>query len=179
MVRGGIPFELRARVWPALCGADAKRKSLNDRDYYSRLLTTVSEREAADLATRAASPTRKPGDPPREPCPCLDTIEQIDKDLGRTFPQHRLIATPEGQASLRRLLRAYCAGRNPRTGYCQGMNVLGAVQQASGVPGAYPGHLNVTGGGARCEWMRGCVHPAYGTPAAGLNAPSPVLPGGF
>ena len=107
MVRGGIPSELRARVWPALCGADAKRKSLNDRDYYSRLLTTVSEREAADLATRAASPTRKPGDPPREPCPCLDTIEQIDKDLGRTFPQHRLIATPEGQASLRRLLRAY------------------------------------------------------------------------
>jgi hypothetical protein len=47
-----------------------------------------------------------------------------------------------------------------------GMNLLGAVQHASGVPGASVGHLNVSGGGARCEWMKGCVHPIYGTPAA-------------
>lgn len=47
-----------------------------------------------------------------------------------------------------------------------GMNVLGAVQAASGVPGASVGHLNVTGGGAKCEWMTYCVHPTYGTPTA-------------
>lgn len=47
-----------------------------------------------------------------------------------------------------------------------GMNVLGAVQQASGVPGASIGHLNLTGGGAKCEWMTSCVHPTYGTPTA-------------
>ena len=47
-----------------------------------------------------------------------------------------------------------------------GMNVLGAVQEASGVPGASAGHMNVTGGGARCEWMTACVHPTYGTPTA-------------
>ena len=47
-----------------------------------------------------------------------------------------------------------------------GMNLLGAVQQASGVPGASAGHLNVTGGGAKCDWMTSCVHPTYGTPTA-------------
>ena len=47
-----------------------------------------------------------------------------------------------------------------------GMNLLGAVQQASGVPGASVGHMNVSGGGANCEWLHGCVHAIYGTPAA-------------
>ena len=40
------------------------------------------------------------------------------------------------------------------------------MQEASGVPGASMGHLNVTGGGAKCEYMTSCVHPVYGTPAA-------------
>lgn len=47
-----------------------------------------------------------------------------------------------------------------------GMNLLGAVQHASGVPGASTGHMNVSGGGANCAWMNGCVHPRCGTPAA-------------
>ena len=47
-----------------------------------------------------------------------------------------------------------------------GMNLLGAVQHASGIPGASTGHMNVSGGGARCSWMHNCVHPMYGTPAA-------------
>merc|ERR1719155_288215 len=46
-----------------------------------------------------------------------------------------------------------------------GMNVLGAVQQASGVPGASIGHP-VTSAGSRCDWMLACVHPKYGTPTA-------------
>jgi hypothetical protein len=47
-----------------------------------------------------------------------------------------------------------------------GMNLLGACQGASGVPGASAGHLNVTGGGSKCKWMTACVHPIYGTPTA-------------
>ena len=46
------------------------------------------------------------------------------------------------------------------------MNLLGAIQQALGVPGASVGRLNITGGGAPHEWMIYCVHPIYGTPAA-------------
>lgn len=117
MVRGGIPPELRARVWPFLCGANAKRLALSEEDYYPRLLRQVEAREEAERAAReAAEGSRKAGDMPRAPWETLDCTEQIDKDLGRTFPQHRLISAPEGQASLRRLLRAYCAGRNPHTG---------------------------------------------------------------
>ncbi len=45
-----------------------------------------------------------------------------------------------------------------------GINVLGAVQVAGGVPGAAVGApaLDV---GAPCEWETSCVHPTYGTPA--------------
>jgi hypothetical protein len=46
-----------------------------------------------------------------------------------------------------------------------GMNILGAVQQASGVPGASVGHPATTAG-SKCAWMIACVHPTYGTPAA-------------
>jgi len=45
-----------------------------------------------------------------------------------------------------------------------GMNVLGAVQKASGVPGAEVGKL-VPGAGAHCDWEVACVHPKYGTPS--------------
>lgn len=128
MVRGGIPPELRAKVWPLLCGAEQKRMALNEHDYYARLLRTVEATEAADTAARAAAEgMRVAGDPPRASWETLDTLEQIDKDLKRTFPKHRLIGTAEGQASMRRVLRAYCAGRNPRTGYCQGMNFLAGM----------------------------------------------------
>ena len=57
----------------------------------------------------------------------LGIVEQIDKDINRTFPGHAVIAAPDGQAALRRMLRAYCAGRNPHTGYCQGMNFVAAM----------------------------------------------------
>ena len=47
-----------------------------------------------------------------------------------------------------------------------GMNLLGAVQAASGDKAARTGHLDVNGGGAKCAWMTACVHPLYATPAA-------------
>jgi hypothetical protein len=52
----------------------------------------------------------------------------------------------------------------PRPRYT-GMNILGAVQAASGVPGASVGHP-VKSAGSKCDWMVACVHPKYGTPTA-------------
>lgn len=109
MVRGGIPHELRARVWRSLAGASTKRDGMDDATYYRRLLENVSQRESDEQAAGVD----------RNESELLEQIEQIEKDLGRTFPSHSTIATPEGQTSLRRLLRAYSCGRNPRTGYCQ------------------------------------------------------------
>ena len=146
MIRGGIPDELRKDVWPVLCGANKVKRSLNDPEYYQKRLHEVDAKEKADLAARAAEEgARKAGDPPRSTWDLLDTCEQIDKDLGRTFPSHSLIATPEGQASLRRLLRAYCAGRNPHTGYCQGMNFLGAMLLCVMAAGPANGQASSTG----------------------------------
>jgi hypothetical protein len=82
---------------------------MDDPGYYDRLLQSVDQQEREQLASGQG----------RRDSELLEQVEQIDKDLGRTFPSHTKIATPEGQASLRRLLRAYCVGRNPHTGYCQ------------------------------------------------------------
>ena len=127
-VRGGIPDALRPRVWACLAGASAKRSAM-DAGYFERLVDRVNQREIEEQRLQrermsAASAVSSAGEPRSE---LLEQLEQIDKDLGRTFPSHAFIATHAGQASLRRLLRAYCVGRNPRTGYCQGMNFLAAL----------------------------------------------------
>jgi len=54
-----------------------------------------------------------------------DWLPQIDKDLHRTFPDHPMMDTP-GRAALRRILGAYSI-RNPKVGYCQGLNFLAAT----------------------------------------------------
>ncbi len=51
----------------------------------------------------------------------------IELDLGRAFADaDAAINTPEGRATLRRVLRAY-ALRNPSVGYCQGMNFIAGL----------------------------------------------------
>ena len=49
---------------------------------------------------------------------------QIDLDVDRTFPENDIFRT-HGKEALRRILRAY-SRRNPKTGYCQGMNYIAA-----------------------------------------------------
>lgn len=122
MVRGGIPAELRPRVWHFLAGASTKRTSQLDEQYYERLLESVDQQEAREMELRqsmASTVSSVSGSPKRSELAA--TLEQIDKDINRTFPGHHVIAAPEGQKALRRLLRAYCGGRNPHTGYCQGV----------------------------------------------------------
>jgi hypothetical protein len=53
------------------------------------------------------------------------TADQIEKDLGRTFPNHPAMDAA-GRATLRRLLNAYSC-HHPAVGYCQGMNFLGGL----------------------------------------------------
>lgn len=48
----------------------------------------------------------------------------IARDLGRTFPEHPLFVSGDGQAQLGRLLRTY-ALHDEEVGYCQGQG--GAV----------------------------------------------------
>ena len=55
MVRGGVPPELRPRVWHFLAGASTKRSSQLDVHYYQRLLESVDAAEARDQTLRASS----------------------------------------------------------------------------------------------------------------------------
>lgn len=99
LIRKGIPPALRPKVWRAVSGVMKKRSTVPD-TYYQDLIDAVSGRETS--ATR-----------------------QIDHDLGRTFPGHPAIDSPQGQATLRRILTGY-SFRDSRVGYCQGMNYVAA-----------------------------------------------------
>lgn len=54
--------------------------------------------------------------------------EIIERDIHRTFPKHSMLSRSDGQASLRRLLRAY-SEYDKEVGYCQGMNFIAAVRK--------------------------------------------------
>ena len=85
-----------------LSGAD-KMKAEAPRGYYAGLVAQVEK----------AGPT-------------LEHAEDVEKDLRRTFPGHRLYSGTRARATtdtLRRVLLAYSV-RNPGVGYCQSMNVL-------------------------------------------------------
>ncbi|KAK4787224.1 hypothetical protein SAY86_011057 [Trapa natans] len=100
LIRKGIPPVLRPKVWFSLSGA-AKKKSTVPDSYYSDLTKAVEGKVTA--ATR-----------------------QIDHDLPRTFPGHPWLDTPEGHATLRRVLVGY-SFRDSDVGYCQGLNYVAAL----------------------------------------------------
>lgn len=57
------------------------------------------------------------------------TLEEIERDVDRTYPRHRLFADKEngaGTTSLRNVLRWYSA-LDPEVGYCQGMGFLAGL----------------------------------------------------
>ncbi|KAL8140477.1 hypothetical protein V2J09_006498 [Rumex salicifolius] len=100
LIRKGIPQALRPKVWFSLSGA-AKKKSTAPESYYTDLIRAIDGQVTA-------------------------ATKQIDQDLPRTFPGHPWLDTPEGHASLRRVLVAY-SFRDSYVGYCQGLNYVAAL----------------------------------------------------
>eukprot|EP01043_Picozoa_sp_COSAG02_P029644 COSAG02_NODE_1855_length_10650_cov_4.154677_6_plen_546_part_00 len=111
MARKGIPPEQRGRIWLGVSGGrDRLEKSLEGR----------GERRYEDYKDDA---TLLPGEDRAK----LDKAKhEIEKDLKRTFPKHETLSTEEAQQKLRSVLTAY-ARRNPRVGYVQSMNYIGAL----------------------------------------------------
>jgi len=97
LLRGGAPRGRRRDMWNQFAKV-GERKERHGADYYASLV------EQADSVP----------DP---------TSNQIDLDLHRTFPGHKVVDTNEGRAILREVLHAY-ALHNREIGYVQSMNYV-------------------------------------------------------
>ena len=105
LARLGIPVARRKAVWPQLCRA-AELKAAAPDGYFLALLALPAATAPTDAGFAAE--------------------RQIDLDLARTFPGHRLLSSADGAARLREVLVAY-ARRDPRVGYVQGMGFVAAL----------------------------------------------------
>ncbi|KAM0751672.1 TBC-domain-containing protein [Meredithblackwellia eburnea MCA 4105] len=98
LVRKGVPISFRPKIWAECSGANEAREP----GLYQELLSLHRGEENQ----------------------CLN---QIDMDCHRTFPTNVFFAgNGPGVAKLRNVLIAY-SWRNPKIGYCQGMNNLTAT----------------------------------------------------
>ena len=104
--RKGIPHPAREWAWALVCNAER----------FTPLVPSAP-------ATPSLLPTASP-----DSAPSATTLEDIERDIPRTFPRHELFAVKEGagQTALRRLLRCY-AEYDPEVGYCQGMGFIAAM----------------------------------------------------
>jgi hypothetical protein len=98
--QSGIPVPLRAGCYRKILAQDAEHVR-SGQSSYQELLEQV---QASGIAA----------------------MEDIEKDLDRTFPGHTYIDTERGRQALRNMLSAYAA-TNPELGYCQSMNYIAAV----------------------------------------------------
>ena len=104
LARLGIPASRRGHIWPKLVRSGDLRGT-ESASYFNTLL---------------AAPAACPGDPG------FAAERQIDLDLKRTFPGHKLLSGEPGMERLRKVLVAY-ARRAPNVGYVQGMGFIAAL----------------------------------------------------
>ncbi len=100
LVRSGVPNELRGYIWLKTSGAQWSMLS-RGAEYYRGLLDAHHTESS-------------------------QALEEIDKDVHRSFPEHDYFQREEGQAALRHVLAAY-SWHNPAVGYCQSMNIIAAL----------------------------------------------------
>lgn len=98
-VKKGIPDSLRSKAWYGLC------------DIENTVKNKIPDLDKLDIKSL---PSR--------------TVDEIERDIDRTFPRHELfsVRNGQGQTSLRKMLLRY-AVVDPEVGYCQGMGFIAGL----------------------------------------------------
>ena len=99
LIMKGIPDSIRAQVWMVSSGA--MNDMADNPGYYQYMLKKYHGRESS-------------------------VLDEIERDLHRSLPEHPAFQSDVGIDALRRVLSTY-AWRNPEIGYCQAMNIVAAV----------------------------------------------------
>lgn len=99
IVHNGIPNSLRGKLWMQLSGASNLLIS-SPINYYEKIINDHKNETTV-------------------------AIQDIERDLHRSLPEHYYFKTTEGRTALRRVLTAF-SWHNPSIGYCQSMNVIAA-----------------------------------------------------
>lgn len=99
LVQVGLPNRLRGEIWELTCGSIYMRFA--NQGVYQNLLKSYEGQTST-------------------------STEEIEKDLNRSLPEYAGYQSPEGIATLRRVLTAY-SWKNPELGYCQAMNIVVAA----------------------------------------------------
>lgn len=118
----GVPPGMRSEVWCALAGTVQLRATAEAAGHSYTIWAAEPEQPLASLAAAGFAADED------------ENLYQIEKDISRTFPSHRLFDRSSsgtgmggiGIGVLRRILRAFVR-RNPDIGYVQSMNYIAAT----------------------------------------------------
>ena len=124
--QGGVPAALRGAVWGRLARIDELRCSAEAAGHSYADWSREPERAVSSFGG-------VPGGQQQELTAEEEYLYQIEKDLGRTFPSHRLFDQSSagmggiGVGVLRRMLRAFVRRNLEKIGYVQSMNYIAAT----------------------------------------------------
>jgi len=104
LILNGLPDKYRCELWLVFSGAIHQK--VTSPFLYKELSTAVSLDYDHEV-----------------------TMDEIERDLHRSLPEHKAFQSEIGINALRRVLKAY-ALKNPRIGYCQAMNISKLIDYA-------------------------------------------------
>ncbi len=97
LILNGLPDKYRCELWLMFSGA-------------------IHQKVTNPFMFKELSTTESPD------CDHEITMDEIERDLHRSLPEHKAFQSEIGINALRRVLKAY-ALKNPKIGYCQAMNI--------------------------------------------------------
>lgn len=116
LVLNGVPESFRPQLWTVLSGASYFRSG--DESYRRNLLRLQQQ-------DRIARNSKRNGEDGTS-CLMMVTMDEIEKDVKRSMPDHPAYQSTIGLGALRRVLNSY-SFRNPSIGYAQSMNIVTSV----------------------------------------------------